>query len=623
MPSHRRRNSLPTSYKVPITQPSFKPTALFDDEKSATHYLKKIVRDVKSGGGIVTLVQLDRLRIHTHPDEFTVYFWNCLSPQLITAMSDALIWDGHMILADIFSIETLPPYNILIQYIHRCYSSPANPKETPRRIYITSQENQQSNQNYSTHSSMEERETEDQSPVIDFVDSVSLDTPSFEPLTPVDITNEKAEPEGNISQNFSEEEESVLDLVEENQSFNMNSVENLPEESIITEDSSFRIENSYFPECLSQSEWEFQSILSKTSSLNSLETINPLDFIPEEPFLTNSEHQNYISPSLIASSPALTNTLEISTIQSLDEENNVQKDPGKNLEPIIKSNSISQQESLCDPIHLSKFEIKKKDLQLTITPGRSLSSLKPLWNFLSGCLVLVLSLSGTVCSFVVERAGLEGISVGSEEEQNQNYGLSRLFSSIEWQEELGLDHSEQLQQPLLDHVYLKAVSSVPKKTPESDDINDDTCREIPTLQLIAFLDRSTDRYYYWMHPSTMSLAYELRCSDPQWTSRQLLHTRSCKQTALENIKDNTRKDTMELLEFHRIPRLDHLLNFCYYQPHYSDTSREQINTFLIFSSDHASEHLIACSERSIKGSNDKTATAHQPRYFSIKQLFIL
>ncbi|KNE95847.1 hypothetical protein PSTG_10907 [Puccinia striiformis f. sp. tritici PST-78] len=440
MPSHRRRNSLPTSYKVPITQPSFKPTALFDDEKSATHYLKKIVRDVKSGGGIVTLVQLDRLRIHTHPDEFTVYFWNCLSPQLITAMSDALIWDGHMILADIFSIETLPPYNILIQYIHRCYSSPANPKETPRRIYITSQENQQSNQNYSTHSSMEERETEDQSPVIDFVDSVSLDTPSFEPLTPVDITNEKAEPEGNISQNFSEEEESVLDLVEENQSFNMNSVENLPEESIITEDSSFRIENSYFPECLSQSEWEFQSILSKTSSLNSLETINPLDFIPEEPFLTNSEHQNYISPSLIASSPALTNTLEISTIQSLDEENNVQKDPGKNLEPIIKSNSISQQESLCDPIHLSKFEIKKKDLQLTITPGRSLSSLKPLWNFLSGCLVLVLSLSGTVCSFVVERAGLEGISVGSEEEQNQNYGLSRLFSSIEWQEELGLDH---------------------------------------------------------------------------------------------------------------------------------------------------------------------------------------
>ncbi|KAI7963135.1 hypothetical protein MJO28_001229 [Puccinia striiformis f. sp. tritici] len=353
MPSHRRRKSLPTSYKVPITQPSFKPTALFDDEASATQYLKKIVRDVKSGGGIVTLAQLNRLRIQfeeithfliingfsTHPDEFTVYFWNCLSPQLISAMSDALIWDGHMILADIYSIETLPPYNILIQYIHRCYSFPDNPKETPSRIYIRSQENQQSNQNYSTHSYMEERETEDQSPVIDFVDSVSLDISSSEPLTLVDIPG-KVEFEGNISQNFSEEQESVLESVEETQSFNINSVENLPEESIITEDSSFRIDNPYFPECLSQSEWEFQSILSKTSSLNLLEAIHPLDFMSEEPFLTNSGHQDYISPSLLPSSPALTNTLEISTSQRIEEENNVQKDPGKNSEPMIKPNPI-------------------------------------------------------------------------------------------------------------------------------------------------------------------------------------------------------------------------------------------------------------------------------------------
>ncbi|KAI9607412.1 hypothetical protein H4Q26_005932 [Puccinia striiformis f. sp. tritici PST-130] len=343
MPSHRRRNSLPASYKVPITQPSFSPTMLFHDEKSATQYLKKIVRHVKLGDGIITLAQLGRLGIQfeeithflisngfsTHPDEFTVCFWNCLSPQLISAMFDALIWDGHMILADIFSIETLPPYNILIQYIHRCYSSPNNPKETPRRIYITSQENQQSNQNYSTHSSMEERETEDQSPVINFVDSVSLDTPSFEPLTPVDIINEKVDTEGNISQNFSGEPESVLDLVEENQSFNMNSVENLPEESIITEDHSFRIDNPYFPECLSQSEWEFQSILSKTSSLNLLETINTLHYMPEEPFLTKSEDQDYISPSLIPSSPAFTKALEISTSESVKEEIMFRKTLGK------------------------------------------------------------------------------------------------------------------------------------------------------------------------------------------------------------------------------------------------------------------------------------------------------
>ncbi|KAI9630986.1 hypothetical protein KEM48_013350 [Puccinia striiformis f. sp. tritici PST-130] len=90
---------------------------------------------------------------------------------------------------------------------------------------------------------MEERETEEQSPVIDFVDSVALNTPIPESLTPVDIINEKVEPEGNIGQNFSEEPKSVLELGEENQSFNINSVENLPEESIITEDSSFKVDH--------------------------------------------------------------------------------------------------------------------------------------------------------------------------------------------------------------------------------------------------------------------------------------------------------------------------------------------------------------------------------------------
>ncbi|KAH9456151.1 hypothetical protein Pst134EB_012355 [Puccinia striiformis f. sp. tritici] len=392
MPSHRRRNSLPTSYKVPITQPSFSPIILFYNEKSATQYLKKIVRDVKLGGGIITLAQLGRLRIHfeeithflisngfsTHPDEFTVYFWNCLSPQLISAMSDALIWDGHMILADIYSIETLPPYNILIQYIHRCYSFPDNPKETPSRIYITSPENQQSNQNYSTHSSMEERETEDQSPVIDFADSVSLDISSSEPLTPVDITNEKAKPEGNISQNFSEEQESVLESVEETQFFNINAVDNLPAETIITEEHSFGEDHLYFPECHSQSEWEFQFILSKTSSLNLLETINPLHFMPEEPFLTKSEDQDYISPYLIPSSPAFTKALEISTSQSLQEENHVQKDPGKNSEQMIKPNPTNQQDSSCDSIQLPTSKMDKSDLQFVKPTGRSLNGLTPL-----------------------------------------------------------------------------------------------------------------------------------------------------------------------------------------------------------------------------------------------------
>ncbi|KAH9451784.1 hypothetical protein Pst134EA_025722 [Puccinia striiformis f. sp. tritici] len=694
MPSHRRRNSLPTSYKVPITQPSFKPTAFFYDEKSATQYLKKIVRDVKSGGGIITLAQLGRLRIQfeeithflisngfsTHPDEFTVYFWNCLSPQLISAMSDALIWDGHMILADIYSIETLPPYNILIQYIHRCYSSPDNPKETPSRIYITSQENQQSNQHYLDQSSMEERETEDQSPVIDIVDSSALNTPISESPTLVDIPG-KVEFEGNISQNFSEEQESVLESVEETQSFNMNSVENLPEESIITEDHSFRIDNHYFPECLSQSEWEFQSILSKTSSLNLLETINPLDFIPEESFLTISEHQDYISPSPIPSSPAPTNTLKISTSQKIEEENNAQKDPGKPIESSILPIKLksSQQESSCDPIHLPEIGIIEKDLHFVKPPGRCLNGLKPLWNFLSGCLVLLLGLSGTVCSLVVDRAGLQDISVGSGLGGNQKGGLANFFDSPVWGEPLGfaqlsdlklspaigngrynhhqhafgglqlkpvacpifrpLSRCKQPKEPqtynfsarislstpavksgqseqsslwtsrwkrdrkrVIDDDYERqqrtpikfinptaAASSVPVRTPESDDINDDTCREILALQLIAFLDRSTDCYYYWMHPSTMSLAHESRYSDPQWTSRKLLYARSCKQTALENINNSTRKDTMELLDFHRIVCLDHLFDFCCYQPHHH-------NTFSTFSPDHDSEHLIAFSE---------------------------
>ncbi|KAI7959327.1 hypothetical protein MJO28_003118, partial [Puccinia striiformis f. sp. tritici] len=199
----------------------------------------------------------------------------------------------------------------------------------------------------------------------------------------------------------------------------------------------FGEDHLYFPECHSQSEWEFQSILSKTSSLNLLEAINPLHFMSEEPFLTDSEHQDYISPSLLPSSLALTNTLEISTSRRIEEENHVQKDPGKNSKPMIKPNPISQQDSSCDTIHLPTSKINESDLQCFKPPGRSLSSLKPLWNFLSGCLVLLLSLSGTVCSLVVERAGLQDISVGSGLGGNQKGGLGNFFDSPVWGEPLG------------------------------------------------------------------------------------------------------------------------------------------------------------------------------------------
>ncbi|KAI7953620.1 hypothetical protein MJO28_006167, partial [Puccinia striiformis f. sp. tritici] len=200
----------------------------------------------------------------------------------------------------------------------------------------------------------------------------------------------------------------------------------------------FGEDHLYFPECHSQSEWEFQFILSKTSSLNLLETINPLHFMPEEPFLTKSEDQDYISPYLIPSSPAFTKALEISTSQSLQEENHVQKDPGKNSEQMIKPNPTNQQDSSCDSIQLPTSKMDKSDLQFVKPTGRSLNGLTPLWNFLSGCLVLLLGLSGTVCSVVGGRAGLEGISVGSGEEKNQYDWLSKIFSSIAWKEELGL-----------------------------------------------------------------------------------------------------------------------------------------------------------------------------------------
>ncbi|KAH9461080.1 hypothetical protein Pst134EA_017389 [Puccinia striiformis f. sp. tritici] len=87
----------------------------------------------------------------------------------------------------------------------------------------------------------------------------------------------------------------------------------------------------------------------------------------------------------------------------------------------------------------------------------------------------------------------------------------------------------------------------------------------------------------------------------------LLRKRHHKQTP-----GNDSKNTMELLDFHRIPRLDHLLDLCYYQPHYSkliaaassvparlpesddinhDTCNDMIKALDL--------HPIVCSERSI------------------------
>ncbi|POW08759.1 hypothetical protein PSTT_07299, partial [Puccinia striiformis] len=399
----------------------------------------------------------------------------------------------------------------------------------------------------------------------------------------------------------------------------------------------------------------------------------------------------------------------ISTIQSLDEENNVQKDPGKNLEPIIKSNSISQQESLCDPIHLSKFEIKKKDLQLTITPGRSLNSLKPQWNFLSGCFVLLLSLSSTVCSVVVDRAGLRDISVGSGLEGNQKGGLGNFFDSPVWGEPLGFAQLSDLKvkKKCLESPHRRKIgwcwylfdtlgwlgwtwiwiltgkkqNGSRKSSKHVDRICSWGGRVSRALPMKGKVDKNFFGYRCWKRCNTASthvfnvfgngthrtgcllvltlvllLYFEifqeinpigstfhtqalksgrsavLQLSPPsiavrshpdradnnkhwccvhrlQYISEEnlekkvlcsLLRKRHHQQTP-----SNDSKNTMELLDFHRIPRLDHLLDFCYYQPHYSDTSREQINTFSMFSSDHASEHQIACSERSINGSDDK------------------
>ncbi|POW16850.1 hypothetical protein PSTT_01061, partial [Puccinia striiformis] len=328
-------------------------------------------------------------------------------------------------------------------------------------------------------------------------------------------------------------------------------------------------------------------------------------------------------------------------------------------------------------------------------------SLKPLWNFLSGCLVLSLILSGTVSSVIVNCAGLEGISVGSGGSKNQNPWLPRLLSSMAWKEELGLVPMPRIKEgsshcthrcEMRWSWYLFAAlgwigwtgmwngtrkkqgkrhwttrevdwirswgetfsRALPLEGQHDKNFFDYCCnrREVQTsTHVFKIYGNGIDRKGCLLVLTLVLLLYfeifqainpigstfrtqalksgrsvVLQLSPPSIVVRSHLDRADnnkpwqcvhCLQYISEENLDkkvlcsllwkrhheqtpgNDSKNTMELLDFHRIPRLDHLLDLCHYQPHYPDTSREQINTFSIFSSDHASEHLIVCSERSI------------------------
>ncbi|KNF06505.1 hypothetical protein PSTG_00382 [Puccinia striiformis f. sp. tritici PST-78] len=83
--------------------------------------------------------------LSSHSDQFTRCFWNCLSPRLQDAITNSLVFNGHIILNANSSLEELPPYNILVEYIHKSYSPKSIPHEVPRRLSINL-ENQQPDQ---------------------------------------------------------------------------------------------------------------------------------------------------------------------------------------------------------------------------------------------------------------------------------------------------------------------------------------------------------------------------------------------------------------------------------------------------------------------------------------------
>ncbi|EFP81213.1 uncharacterized protein PGTG_06834 [Puccinia graminis f. sp. tritici CRL 75-36-700-3] len=145
-------------------------------EECAREELVDLVSYVANMGGISTpelfgqfILQVEHIAHHlimngynSHMDEFSNLFWQSLSPNLEKAISDPLIWDGHLVLDENCHIAELPSYNIILEYIGMEFEKMDVLQEIPDQ---PEQKIDQTHQNYYKVNHMEEYSSEIQSPL--------------------------------------------------------------------------------------------------------------------------------------------------------------------------------------------------------------------------------------------------------------------------------------------------------------------------------------------------------------------------------------------------------------------------------------------------------------------------
>ncbi|KAI9610247.1 hypothetical protein KEM48_002608 [Puccinia striiformis f. sp. tritici PST-130] len=359
---------------------TYKPALGYTPKKSAIMDLSRIIKSTIKKGGINTSEELHYFRIQfetmdhffvshqyiTHIDQFTKLLWKSLSPKLEMAISDPLIWDGHLILNTNFSIAELPPYDVVVLYIQKEFRYRKYPEEASKKFQVK-QENKTSNQQEFIVDS-----PEDHSPVDTTEENYSPEHMSLTPCTLARIGEKKDSvnldheegyfaPEIPILEGALIEEKSqainhepALDPVEVAQYPEIKSVETSAptERSEPPEETRAAGDHACLVECHSESDWNFQyEILSEKSSTNISETIKTLDF-EEESLLHQKKLDNYLAAVLKPSQPASLDNVEKAISQTMENENCFLKNPGKSNSPHILEKickSISQMASFNSP----------------------------------------------------------------------------------------------------------------------------------------------------------------------------------------------------------------------------------------------------------------------------------
>ncbi|KNE99782.1 hypothetical protein PSTG_07069 [Puccinia striiformis f. sp. tritici PST-78] len=335
------------------------------------------------------------------------------------AISDPLIWDGHLILYSNFSIAELPPYDIVVLYVQKEFRYREYPEEASKKFQVkqggkTSDQQEFILDNPEDHSPVdataENYPSEHMSPppctlgmIGEKKDSINLDheeecfgpeililegglvaerSPAVVEKDPEGLLleskstwndREEEESEDYISVEVKINHESALDPVEVAQYAEFESVETsaATERSEPPEETRTEVDHAYREECHSQSDWNFQyEILSEKSSTNISETIKTLDF-EEESLLHQAKLDNCLAAVLKPSQPASLDNVEKANSQTMENENCFLKDP-------VKSNNPCISEKICKKIsQLASFN----SLKTGIDPQK----FKPAemnWNYL-------------------------------------------------------------------------------------------------------------------------------------------------------------------------------------------------------------------------------------------------